>query len=95
MAGIFPIPDKLLVAIGGNAIHPVDIEGTSAEQQAIAGRTAEALLPLSSAGPWRKRQAAVSGTWFRHLSRGMFATSPWSRSWPGAARSSSPAATFR
>ena len=30
------IPDRLLVAIGGNATHPKDIEGTSEEQEAIA-----------------------------------------------------------
>ncbi len=47
MAEPFPLPDKLLVAIGGNAIHPEDIEGTSAEQKALAGSTAEALLPLA------------------------------------------------
>jgi len=41
------IPDRLLVAIGGNATHPEDIEGTSAEQAAIAEITAKALLPLT------------------------------------------------
>jgi len=39
-------PDRLMVAIGGNATHPEDIEGTSGEQKAIAALTAEALLPL-------------------------------------------------
>jgi len=34
------------VAIGGNAIHPAGIKGTSEEQVAIAGDTAKALLPL-------------------------------------------------
>ena len=43
---VFPIPDRLLVAIGGNATHPEDIEGTSNEQKAIAARTATSLLPL-------------------------------------------------
>jgi len=38
---------RILVAIGGNATHPEDIEGTSNEQQAIAAKTAEALLPLA------------------------------------------------
>ena len=47
MADTFPIPDRLIVAIGGNATHPEDIAGTSAEQKAIAGDTAEALLPLA------------------------------------------------
>lgn len=36
-----------MVAIGGNATHPEDIEGTSQEQKAIAKQTAEALLPLT------------------------------------------------
>ncbi len=40
-------PERLLVAIGGNATHPETIEGTSIEQKAIAARTAEALLPLA------------------------------------------------
>ena len=39
-------PGRLMVAIGGNATHPEDIEGTSGEQKAIAAMTAEALLPL-------------------------------------------------
>ena len=43
----FDIPDRVLVAIGGNATHPEDIEGTSREQKAIAASTAEALLPLA------------------------------------------------
>lgn len=42
------IPDRLLVAIGGNATHPEDIAGTSEEQASIAARTAKALLPLTS-----------------------------------------------
>ena len=41
------IPRRLLVAIGGNATHPEDIEGTSQEQKEIAAKTAEALLPLA------------------------------------------------
>ncbi|MGI9500398.1 MAG: carbamate kinase [Geminicoccaceae bacterium] len=40
-------PDRLLVAVGGNATHPETIEGTSIEQKAIAEKTAEALLPLA------------------------------------------------
>ncbi|MDX1431413.1 MAG: carbamate kinase [Gammaproteobacteria bacterium] len=43
------IPDRLVVAIGGNATHPEDIKGTSTEQKAIAMRTARALLPLAMA----------------------------------------------
>jgi len=41
------IPDRLLVAIGGNATHPEDIEGTSREQKDIARSTAQSLLPLA------------------------------------------------
>jgi len=44
----FPIPERLIVAIGGNATHPEDIEGTSAQQQEIARQTAHALLPLTT-----------------------------------------------
>jgi carbamate kinase len=43
----FDIPDRLLVAIGGNATHPEDIEGTSQEQKAMAARSAASLLPLA------------------------------------------------
>ncbi len=40
------IPRRLIIAIGGNAIHPSGIKGTSEEQVAIAADTAQALLPL-------------------------------------------------
>lgn len=43
----FKIPDRILVAVGGNATHPEDIEGTSGEQKAIAASTAQSLLPLA------------------------------------------------
>ena len=43
----FDIPKRILVAIGGNATHPEDIEGTSREQKDIAANTAQALLPLA------------------------------------------------
>ena len=43
----FDIPERLIVAIGGNATHPEDIQGTSEQQQEIARQTAEALLPLT------------------------------------------------
>ena len=36
-------PNRLLVAIGGNATHPENIEGTSKEQEEIAKVTASAL----------------------------------------------------
>ena len=41
------IPKRILVAIGGNATHPDDIEGTSREQKEIAANTAQSLLPLA------------------------------------------------
>jgi carbamate kinase len=41
-----PVPEALLVAIGGNATHPDDIRGTTEEQEVIAARAAGALLPL-------------------------------------------------
>ncbi|MCP4329254.1 MAG: carbamate kinase [Alphaproteobacteria bacterium] len=47
MAPNVEIPGRLLVAIGGNATHPENIEGTSAEQEAIAAKTAQSLLPLT------------------------------------------------
>ena len=40
------IPERLLVAIGGNAIHPEGTEGTAEEQAAMARATARALVPL-------------------------------------------------
>ena len=43
----FDIPNRIIVAIGGNATHPEDIEGTSREQKDIAQFTARALLPLA------------------------------------------------
>jgi len=42
------LPQRLLVAVGGNATHPEDIEGTSDEQIEMAERAAKALLPLTS-----------------------------------------------
>lgn len=41
-----PVPEALLVAIGGNATHPGDIRGTTEEQEQVADRAARALLPL-------------------------------------------------
>ena len=40
------IPDRLLIAVGGNAIHPAGIRGTSEEQFAIAAAAGRALLPI-------------------------------------------------
>lgn len=48
MTATYEIPQRLLVAIGGNATHPEDIAGTSAEQADIAARTAQSLLPLTA-----------------------------------------------
>ena len=42
----FALPRRLLIAIGGNAIHPGHIEGTVAEQLAVATQTGKALLPI-------------------------------------------------
>ena len=39
-------PRRLLIAVGGNAIHPEGIKGTSEEQFAIAAATGRALLPV-------------------------------------------------
>ena len=47
MINIDGIPRRIMVAIGGNATHPEDIEGTSEEQKAIAKKTANALLPIA------------------------------------------------
>ena len=47
MTAVPEIPRRLLVAIGGNATHPEDIEGTSQEQKEIAEKTAQSLLPLA------------------------------------------------
>ncbi len=50
MAETGKFPDRLLVAVGGNATHPPKIKGTSAEQAAIAAETGRALLPLMALG---------------------------------------------
>ena len=47
MTAGFEIPDRLLVAIGGNATHPENIAGTSNEQRVLAAATATSLLPLT------------------------------------------------
>ncbi len=48
MSGIsqLQLPDKLIIALGGNAIHPAGIRGTGKEQFDIAAEAANALLPL-------------------------------------------------
>ncbi len=40
------IPDRLIIAIGGNAMHPEGSRGTAQEQTQIAQATAQALLPV-------------------------------------------------
>ena len=44
---MYDIPKRVVIAIGGNATHPENISGTSAEQKLIAKQTAEALLELA------------------------------------------------
>lgn len=46
MSALAGLPSELMVAIGGNAIHPENTGGTSAEQEAVATVAAQALLPL-------------------------------------------------
>lgn len=41
-----PVPESLLVAIGGNATHPDNIRGTTEEQELVAQNAAQALTPL-------------------------------------------------
>ncbi len=43
------MPNRIVIAIGGNATHPEEIRGTAGEQKTIAARTAAALLPLALA----------------------------------------------
>ena len=46
MIGAVSKVDRLVVAIGGNATHPENIRGTTAEQEQIAARAARSLRPL-------------------------------------------------
>jgi carbamate kinase len=46
IARMNPMPERLVVAIGGNATHPENIRGTTEEQEIVAGRAARSLLPL-------------------------------------------------
>ena len=43
-------PSRLLIAVGGNAIHPGHIRGTPEEQIELAARTGESLLPILMRG---------------------------------------------
>lgn len=44
------LPRRLLIAVGGNAIHPAGIKGTSEEQVAYATAAGRALLPVLELG---------------------------------------------
>lgn len=46
MSDASAIPQRLLIAIGGNATHPEGIKGTADEQIDLAADTGRALLPL-------------------------------------------------
>jgi carbamate kinase len=50
MSQLRRLPDRLLIAIGGNAIHPDNISGTPDEQIALANATGNALLPIMRLG---------------------------------------------
>ena len=42
----YAIPDRILIAVGGNAIHPGTSDGTVDQQLAIAAHTSDCLLPI-------------------------------------------------
>lgn len=44
------IPDRLIIAIGGNAMHPEGSRGSAQEQKQIAADTARSLLPVMELG---------------------------------------------
>jgi carbamate kinase len=50
MSDVRDIPDRLLIAIGGNATHPDNIRGTAEEQIQIAMATGRALRPIMELG---------------------------------------------
>ncbi|MFV0368325.1 MAG: carbamate kinase [Hyphomicrobiaceae bacterium] len=47
MRDLKQMPKRLVIAIGGNAVHPENIAGTTDEQKGVATLTARALLPLA------------------------------------------------
>jgi carbamate kinase len=47
MRTLSEVPRRLVIAIGGNAVHPEDIAGTSEEQKTVADQTARSLLALA------------------------------------------------
>lgn len=46
MSRVHSMPSRILIAVGGNAIHPEGIAGTPKEQIDIVAATAKALLPI-------------------------------------------------
>jgi carbamate kinase len=50
MSATGEIPDRLVIAIGGNATHPEGIRGTPSEQVAVAANLGNALLPVMELG---------------------------------------------
>lgn len=46
IARMDPLPERLVIAIGGNATHPENIRGTTEEQEIVAARAARSLLPV-------------------------------------------------
>jgi len=44
-------PPRLLIAVGGNAIHPEGIKGTPEEQMTVAAEAAQSLLPILELEP--------------------------------------------
>ena len=50
MAAAPSLPRRLLIAVGGNAIHPAGIKGTSEEQVAYATAAGRVLLPVLELG---------------------------------------------
>jgi carbamate kinase len=50
MAVVPNLPRRLLIAVGGNAIHPAGIKGTPEEQVAYATAAGRALLPVLEVG---------------------------------------------
>ncbi|HEX9464845.1 MAG TPA: carbamate kinase [Alphaproteobacteria bacterium] len=50
MSDLRELPERLLIAIGGNATHPENIRGTAEEQVEIATATGRALRPIMELG---------------------------------------------
>ena len=50
MSAAAKMPERLVIAIGGNATHPEGIRGTPSEQVEVAARLGDALLPVMELG---------------------------------------------